>query len=124
MATAKTARKTTARKTTARKATGASAPRKTTKASATPVEERDEFFVFVSEDGEEINLPWLDLAVNTRFIRTNRHRGAEELMWIALEEYADPEELDKIDELPVPEAARLIQEWQEGFEAALGEYVK
>ncbi|MCK7676360.1 hypothetical protein [Corynebacterium pygosceleis] len=94
---------------------------KKTETPALNIVYNDDAMVYTADDGTEITLPYVDKVVPMGFIRKNRKVGQEELGWMMLEKFVDVEELDKFDELPMPEAIALMKTWADGREASVGE---
>lgn len=55
------------------------------------------------------------------FIRKNRHKDEVEIMFLIIEQFADEQALETIDQLPITELKDFFAQWQEESGAILGE---
>ncbi|MCK7661968.1 hypothetical protein [Corynebacterium antarcticum] len=74
-----------------------------------------------TEDDLRIVLPRAGTTIKQGFVRRNRHLDAEDLAYAALIEYATPEAVDAIRNLPITEGIVLVLAWRDDRGGSLGE---
>lgn len=67
----------------------------------------------------DVNIKKFD--VSAGFLRKNRHKEEVDLMFLIIEEVADEEALETIDQLSMKELKTFFKDWQEASGVELGE---
>lgn len=68
-------------------------------------------FMYNAENGTEIDLPPMS-AITAGMLRKYRKLDEMDFMFSILEDVVDPDELAKIDDLPLVEVETLFRAWQ------------
>ncbi|APT84510.1 hypothetical protein [Corynebacterium aquilae] len=84
-------------------------------------DDRTENYEYTADDGTVITVPWLDTVIDAGTMRRVRKLDLNDQMWTLLEEFAEPDELEKVDALSLAEVPKFFRGWEKGLEVALGE---